>query len=269
MEDTTEVEKKNKRKGLAIAVGLHAALLLLFFFTIAWRTPNPPPKGIEGAEINLGFVDAGSGDEQANVDQVSEELPTDPHEEVIEEENIVSEEKFVSSDVESDYKVKEDVEKKEIKKEKTEPAKEKKETANPNNEYKSNSKSDGDRGVNGDQGKPNGNPDSRNYYTEGKGNKGNGPDATGGLLNLPGWVFDYIPKEADKSSESGYVVFQFKINETGKVESVKKMEDRNLSPTTIEFYRKKLLTSTFKPKNANVEPETGQTGTLRINVNAK
>ncbi len=269
MKDTLDEEKKNKRKGLVISVGIHALILLLFFFTIAWRMPNPPPKGIEGAEINLGFVDAGSGDEQANVEQVSEERPSEPQEEIIKE-DVLNEEKFVSSDVESDYKVKEDLEKKDAKKEKTETAKEKKDVSNPNNEYKSKSQSDGDKDVKGDQGKPHGNPDSRNYYTEGKGTKGSGPDATGGgLLNLPGWVFDYIPKDPDLSSESGYVVFQFKINEAGKVESVKKIEDRNLSPTTIEFYRKKLLTSTFKPKNANSEPENGETGTLRINIKAK
>ena len=64
--NTSEEEKKNSRKGIAIAVGIHALLLIVFFFVIAWRTPNPPPKGIEGAEINLGFEEEGSGDEQAN-----------------------------------------------------------------------------------------------------------------------------------------------------------------------------------------------------------
>ena len=265
MGKTSQEEKKNTRKGIAVTLGFHAILLLVFFFVIAWRTPNPPPKGIEGAEINLGFVDAGSGNEQANVDQVGEEQPSEPQEEVLEQDNQQNE-SFVNSNMESDYTVKNN-ENKETPKEKKEPSKEN-QTINPNNEYKSNSKSDGDKNKNGDQGKPDGNPDSRNLYNDGKGTKGTGPDASGNL-SLPGWVFDYIPKDKDPSSETGYVIFRFTIDENGIVQTVKKIEDRNLSFTTIEFYKNKLWKTTFKPKNANVEPETGQTGTLRINVTAK
>ncbi len=259
---------KNKRKGIAISIAVHALLLLLFFFVIAWRMPNPPPPGLPGMEINLGFVEAGSGDEQTSIEDVSEELPI---EEVLPEDpnQLLSDEDLVKSPLESPYSIKESTEKKEANKENKEPAKEKKQVANPDNTYKSTSKSDGDKDKKGDQGKTDGNPDSRNMYDGGKGTKKGAGSGDGGLLNLPGWAFDFIPKDPDLSTESGYVIFQFRIDENGKVEMVKKIGEGNLSPTTIDFYKKKLLLSTFKPKNANFEPENGETGTLRIDVKAK
>ena len=50
---TEKEDKKNKRTGIAISVAIHALLLILFFFMIAWRMPDPPPKGIEGIEASF------------------------------------------------------------------------------------------------------------------------------------------------------------------------------------------------------------------------
>src|SRR5690606_37912735 len=57
-----EEEKKNKRLGMIISVGLHGAMLLLFFFLLAWREPNPPLPDY-GIELNFGMVE-GSGVQQ-------------------------------------------------------------------------------------------------------------------------------------------------------------------------------------------------------------
>ena len=116
MDQKTE-DKKNKAAGILISVGVHALLLVLFFFMIAWRLPDPPMPGLPGMEINLGFVDEGSGDEQTSMDQVSEETPTEEVQEEVPEEAIVNEEKIVTSNVESPYEVKEVDKAKEAKKE--------------------------------------------------------------------------------------------------------------------------------------------------------
>lgn len=60
---TVQEEKKNKRTGMIVSIGFHATLLILFFFLLAWREPNPPlPK--YGIELNFGMVNTGSGNEQ-------------------------------------------------------------------------------------------------------------------------------------------------------------------------------------------------------------
>src|SRR5690606_42147317 len=57
-----EEEKKNKRIGMAVSIGLHLCLLILFFFVLAWREPNPPLTEYV-IELNFGMV-AGYGNEQ-------------------------------------------------------------------------------------------------------------------------------------------------------------------------------------------------------------
>lgn len=59
----SEQEKKNKKIGMAVSVGLHAIVLLIFFFILAWRAPDPPLPEY-GIELNFGLDDAGYGDKQ-------------------------------------------------------------------------------------------------------------------------------------------------------------------------------------------------------------
>lgn len=85
-------EKKNKRVGLITSIGIHAVLLILFIFLIAWREQYPPPQPI-GMSINFGNVEAGSGDtqpESRQEEEVTEEIQeeTEPIEEEIQEEQV-------------------------------------------------------------------------------------------------------------------------------------------------------------------------------------
>lgn len=59
----SEQEKKDEKVGLAVSAGLHALLLLIFFFILAWRAPDPPLPDY-GIELNFGVDNAGSGNEQ-------------------------------------------------------------------------------------------------------------------------------------------------------------------------------------------------------------
>ncbi len=276
MEKSKE-EKKNKAIGIVTAVGIHGLLLLIFFFVIAWTTPNPPLPGAPGGmEINLGFDDAGMGDIQTNnnEEEQTEETPVEEEtEEVVPEEAIVNEEKIVTTENESPHEVK-TVEKE--KKEKKEPVKEKKEVVDAKNTFpnKPNSESDGNKNVKGDQGKPEGNPDSRNMFPGGKGNgngngNGDGPGGNGASMDLPGWDWDEKPSKIDPTSESGYVLFEFFVDEEGTVVGAKKIGGANLSPTEDNFYKNQLLKTSFHLKDSRAKPALKTRGVFRFEIKSR
>lgn len=59
----TSKERKNQLVGMATSVGIHAIILLLFIFLMAWKAPNPPAP-VYGIEVNFGVTDEGQGTEQ-------------------------------------------------------------------------------------------------------------------------------------------------------------------------------------------------------------
>jgi periplasmic protein TonB len=59
----TEKEKKNKRVAMIMSGSIHAALVILFLFLLAWREPNPPLPEY-GIELNFGLDQQGSGEIQ-------------------------------------------------------------------------------------------------------------------------------------------------------------------------------------------------------------
>ena len=80
-------EKKDRRIGLLISMGVHAAIILLFFFILAWKQPYPP-KPEYGIELNFGLEEAGYGEEQP---QTVSNIPQDVQEEVQPEEKLEEE----------------------------------------------------------------------------------------------------------------------------------------------------------------------------------
>lgn len=60
MELQSKEEKKNQRIGMAVSLGVHALLLLIFAFLLAWKEPNPPIPEY-GIEVNFGLDNQGSG----------------------------------------------------------------------------------------------------------------------------------------------------------------------------------------------------------------
>lgn len=87
---TEQEEKRNQRTGMIVSIGLHAALLILFFFLLAWREPNPPLPEY-GIELNFGVDNVGSGTEQSpeppsKTESTEEAKPQEsPASEIIEE----------------------------------------------------------------------------------------------------------------------------------------------------------------------------------------
>lgn len=285
-------EDKNRKIGLAISIGVHAILALIFIFIMAWREPNPPYPEY-GVVLNFGVDEAASGDDQPE-EPPSEEVSDEPEttseetesevveeeaaeetveeavEEVVEETAVTDQESPVTLPEEKEEQpVKEPVEeKKEAKKstEAKEPAEETKEeprkveVAYPSNNNTSTS-SQGDKSGTGDQGDPEGELDERALY----GKSGGGG---GSSLNMEGWNWDRIPKPKDTSSENGRLVFRIKVNSEGEVVSVTTME-RSVSPAVEKIYRKEVENLTFSRKSAFGNPPPISTGTITFVIKSK
>src|SRR5210317_1266055 len=58
-----DLKDRDKRTGWIVSLAIHAVMLLLFFFILAWQAPDPPLPEY-GIELNFGLEEAGSGYEQ-------------------------------------------------------------------------------------------------------------------------------------------------------------------------------------------------------------
>jgi outer membrane biosynthesis protein TonB len=89
-----ELEKKNRRIGMGVSIGIHGLILILFFLIMAWREPDPPVPEY-GIELNFGLDAVGSGEIQPEQPSatpqlieeqiISEEIIEEPAEETVEE----------------------------------------------------------------------------------------------------------------------------------------------------------------------------------------
>ncbi|NND94198.1 MAG: TonB family protein [Flavobacteriales bacterium] len=90
------IQDRDKRTGLIVTVVFHVLVLILFMF-IGLTQPDPLPEP-EGAMIELGWTDSGSGDTESQVvsevDQIEEVAPT----ETVQEESVVEEEEVVTQE---------------------------------------------------------------------------------------------------------------------------------------------------------------------------
>lgn len=94
---TEAQEKKNRKIAMITSISVHAVVVLLLLFMVAWRAPNPPLPEF-GIELNFGMDTQGSGDiqpetpagitesEPEEAEEVLEELPQPEPEEIVEEE---------------------------------------------------------------------------------------------------------------------------------------------------------------------------------------
>lgn len=283
-------EKKDKKVGVAVSVGLHVLMLLLFFFIMAWRAPDPPLPEY-GIELNFGMDDAGFGNEQPQtpasespmekVETIQpEETQPEPVQEVIEE-HAVQPQPAVEEPTEAVEEVvtqpqpspvsTEEVKKEKIKPEpvKEKPQEPKKETAKPalfpseNKKAEAANANQGDReGTVGDQGDEQGSLDSRALYGE------QGGGAGGAQLNIAGWRWDEAPNRRDQSTENGRIVFRFKIDDQGYVIEANTLET-TVSPKVTQFYREQLLRTTFSPTSGNAVPAPSTSGTVTFVIQAR
>ena len=286
----SDQEKKNNRTGLIVSLAVHTVLLIAFLFIMAWRAPDPPAKE-PGIEINFGTTDAGFGDEQPLVAETSEQAsesqqpaeelsqptPTPPVESTTEtvtnepasepapkavtqavtqpDPSPVAQEKETKPQPKPQPEVKEEPKK-------PEPKADPRglmgaQSTNPNNATNQGDKA----GATGDQGKEDGKVDSRNLYGESGGGQG-GTD-----LKISGWFWDDEPDKKDSSSETGKIVFQFKVDAQGYVGDVRTVST-TVSPTVVQFYKRQLEQTTFHRTSGGVVPQT-TSGTVTFIIKAR
>jgi protein TonB len=272
------LSKKNKDKqiGWIISFSVHALVILLFFFVMAWRAPDPPLPEY-GIELNFG-LEAGSGFDQPTVTPTapSEEDEGEPEEQIVEEQEDVVEEPPEAEPVEEsvveelpdsqqedspietqpaeeqtpEVPVIEEIEE-EIKpisepvveEPKEEPKVEEK-VVDSNALYPGAASQGSKDNTAGDVGDPEGSVDSRALY--GKSGGGDG----GPSLDLAGWRWDSQPNVNDNSKENGKIVFEITVDNNGDVIGVKMIE-KTVSATVEQLYRREVEKLTFSQINGN------------------
>lgn len=241
-------ETKEKKKSLLITIGIFGLLfLVLFFFGLSYLDPATE----QGIAINFGNTNAGSGNTQpqekvkispqsVSDTNVEQEPAVAPSSEAVTEKTI--EEEVVTQEVEeapviktatdvvkqkpAPKEVKKTTTEKTVAKKNTESTKEdkvveKKPDASTQNILDSflkgakqdgeTAKGDGDSQENGDQGNPDGDPNSKAYYGTGKCLDGDGNYLLGGRKALN------KEREIPKCNETGIVVVKIVVNQQGKV----------------------------------------------------
>ena len=290
-----EDERKNRRIGWSISIGLHALLILLFFLMLAWREPDPPLPEY-GIELNFGIDASGSGEIQPTqptsipdetVEQEAEPQELEPQEETsppeVEEHEIIEEEN-VEPPVETQVRESPDVvqpvvtkpePREEVVKEIKEVVQEEqiaripevsqnKETTGTTDEVLDDriSTSQGDdAGIEGDKGDEKGVIDSRALY----GSQGGGG---GPLLELSGWTWDFEPNPRDTSNENGKIVFEIKIDDRGEIISVRTLE-KTVNPEIERIYKQEVESLTFSPISSNTRPAPVSTGKITFIIRSK
>lgn len=248
-------ERRNKRIGFFTSLGIHAALLLLFIFAMAWRAPDPPLPEF-GIELNIGFDDQGSGDVQTDQPATEPEVQTGEQQEestpqtepVVQDKPVdkVEQEEVVTSKIESpvqvekkEEKIKEEPKPKEPEKVKTEYTKEdakKTEQQTTTKGEKTESEGD-DKDKTGNKGDPKGTLDPNAQYTGKAG--GGGGDGAG--LSMSGWKWTNEPNTAGISNnESGRIVFEIECDENGEIVGLKTLE-RGVSSATEQILRREIM----------------------------
>ncbi|UII19210.1 hypothetical protein [Fulvivirga ligni] len=292
--ETTLQEAKNKRAGLIVAALTHAIVLLICLFILAWEPPDPP-RPEYGIMVNFGNSAKGTGDIQptqpveetkSDEEAAPEEVPEAAEEQVSEAEPVVEEAQTdvqevaptpVSTQPSPDVVPEKKVEQKkpEVKKEVVEKPKEvtkpaEKPPVKPStgangksgtNDTPQNSSQGNSTGATGDQGKPEGNLDSRALV-------GSTWDGSGSSLSMTGWVWDSRPDPKDESSENGRIVFQIKIDDRGEILSITTLE-RSVSPDVEKKYRAAVQELTFSKTADNTIPAPMSTGTITFNIKSK
>ncbi len=250
----TQQEEKNKKRGMIVSMIVHILLILLALWPFL-ELPDPPP-GQEGILVNLGLPDVGEGEdnagpsepvvaeEQEQEEEAAEEVPEDdPVEEPVEEEPQETEptpdREVITDDAPDEVALKKAEEEKKKQQEAREKAererkererKEKERKEREAEEARKKAEADklkneigglfgdgdgkGNTGKPGNQGDPDGDPDASKLD-----GISTGSGQVGGGLSDRGVVRSHTP--TDNSQETGTVVVEVCVNESGGVISAK------------------------------------------------
>lgn len=299
-----EKEKKYRRIGWISAGVVQLVMLLIFYFLIAWREPDPPIPSY-GIELAFGIENTGSGTEpisapEANETQVeeqttqeevveeqpveepTEEAPADPTEaEPVETtepeiaETPVSETPSPDVVEENAQPVPAEEVVTEEQPEEEQPAQETieekpveetpEETLNP--EATMPSASDSDPNLNKGEEGGEGVAGKEEGSLDGRALMGELGSSKGASLQMAGWVWDSKPEPKDNSSESGKIVYKIKVDQDGYITSIE-LVSSTVSPVVALYYEQSIRRLTFSKTNA-YESAAESSGTITFIIRAK
>jgi protein TonB len=292
-----DLKNKDKRTGWIISLSIHAAIVVLFFFILAWQAPDPPLPEY-GIELNFGMEQEGSGYEQPTVEPTPPTIEDEgePEEQVEEAQEEIVEEQVESEPVEetaieelpdseqedSPVETKpaelqeapvEPVEK--IVEEEVKPVAEpiieepmeeepkvEEKVVDSNALYPGSSSQGNKENQAGDAGDPEGTVESRALYGK-SGGGGGGPS-----LDLAGWRWDDEPKVNDSSKEKGKIVFNIKVDAKGYVIGVD-VDQTTVSPGVVKVYKNAVQQLTFSQLSDNTIPAPISTGKITFIITSK
>lgn len=283
---------------MVASLGVHAGLLLLCFFLVAWSAPDPPLPEY-GIELNFGMDVAGSGDIQPETpvgaeasesrEEVIEELPVPEPEEIAEgitEETAPEETQSAAPEVvstaESPVVVEEKKETQPAEKPKEKPLEKVVESPRevkpereapkavyqPRTDSKTPSTSAQKQGAtgsqgddvkkSGDKGDPAGSLDAKALY----GKQGGGGGGVS-LRGFNGFGAPYIETPALPDESYGVYEFRVKVDDQGYVISVTPVT-RGLSFEAERRLKATIQKLQFVPKGVNLPPQSEGTITFKV-----
>lgn len=289
---------------MIVSVIFHALLILLLFYVMAWRAPNPPLEEY-GIEVNFGMDATGGGEVQtkavANESTNREDskpattAPEPAKPEAAPQPTAAQPEAQPALATDNDNEV---TVKKEVVKPTPEPPKEvvKKEVAKPTPEppkeevkvvekpktlytgkTKTSSAGSGTAGTsntptgnsNGDDAGAVGDKGSPEGKMEAKNLYGKPGGGGGGpSLNMPGWRYDVRPKEDPYENESGKIVFRITIDSNGEIENIQVVES-NVSPQVVKWYRDEVFKTSFSRTSSKTPTDRGASGTITFIIRSR
>lgn len=241
MVDNTIYKSKARIYGVLCTMAVVGALLLILLFIIL-HTPIPPyPEGGGGAgngiELNLGFSDAGMGNNPQELSAYPENVP-EPVQPQASDDNFLTQDEEDAPSISNKTDLKKV--KKSVHKEITETPKktEKKEPEKPKQAVNTKAlyparnnqtSAEGDKNTAGDQGSPNGNLGAKAFGNQG-GQGGSGGGTGGGIgtgsgkgagngisFNIEGRTPFSLPNPEYKSQSEGIVVVEVIVDKEGRV----------------------------------------------------
>lgn len=253
--DREELEKKDKRTGWIISIGVHLVLFVLFYFLAAYVITDPPPGDlyVEVAMADYGTDVTGSGEFET-------EVPSETLEEVVEE-NVSESTQPVETTQADPVVTQETSEVSTPSSETTTESSQEVEDPEPevSNELSNVLNQINNSGGGGSEGSTEGtgNEGTTEGNIEGKGVVG-GKDGIGWELSGRGMVGD--PSLSEKPTEEGKVVLDIYVDRQGKVIRTARnyVESNTSSSYLFELAEKAAKTARFNVKDNAAPSQKGK-----------
>jgi outer membrane biosynthesis protein TonB len=272
-------QNKNKTTAVYVTLGLHAALLLLFFFMMAWTEPDPPIPEY-GIEFSLGnsIVSENQYEEpviQPKVDEVEEVSEQEVEPEPAEAANTVAAEETETDDAETidaletstttqDMNSPDVVEEKVSEKEKTTKKVDEEDIGEDENTNSSTEESEEEI----EKETPKIAPKINDQAIMKSSDAGSGAGNEGQSLDMAGWDWDSKPEPNDNTTENGLIVFQITIDDEGEIIEIKTL-NKTVSPVVENIYKSAVMDLTFSKTMDNRTAATTSTGKITFIIQSK